>query len=314
MKTTGKSILLTSVASLTFAMILAQPLQSQAATKDTFQYNATKAFVDTGDLPAKGSVKLSANEQGKADSQKLDVTVTGLNTNAPYQLVAVVNNDTNLVSLADFVTDSKGGATFQFQNSANGNSGSNNSGNVTANTTDTNTDTSITQTNTSSRHGTRILSNISTNTPTGGKGTKGGGKNKLALPDGVNPVTLITEVAVLDPNSTNDFPAVVTADMTQPDKLQYMIKRDISANGVTGSLQIKATTTKTQFRLTASGLTANSDYQVVLNGTPVQTSTTDSKGKLDVKSLQQTPSDILSVQSVELWDVNNNVILSTTLP
>src|SRR3954468_8254235 len=118
MKTISKS-LLTSVSALTFAICLAQPLQSQAAGTDIFHYDATQSFTDTSDLPAKGTVKLSANEQGKADNQKLDVTVTGLNTNAPYQLVAAVNDDSNLVSLADFVTDSKGGATFQFQNSGN---------------------------------------------------------------------------------------------------------------------------------------------------------------------------------------------------
>jgi hypothetical protein len=292
MKIISQSIL-TGVGVLAFAAFLAQPLQSQAAGTDILHYDVSKSFASDGELAGKGSVKASLNEQGKADNQKLDVAVTGLNTNAPYQLVAVVSDDTNLVSLADFVTDSKGGASFHFQNDVNGNGGGNTNGNVTAN--------ALSNSNS-------FIGNIIS-----AKKSKGS-KSKLALPDGVNPLTIITEVAVLDPNSTNEFPAVLTADLTQPDKLQYLIKRDLGAGGVTATLQIKATATKTQFRLAASGLEADSDYQVVLNGTPVQTNTTDAKGRLSIKSLEQDPGDILGVQSVELWDASNNVILSTTLP
>lgn len=137
----------------------------------------------------------------------------------------------------------------------------------------------------------------------------GGGHNSAALPAGLNPVSHILELDLVDTNSQ----AVLTADLTAPTSIQYLIKRDISTNGVSASLRIKANSTAAQFSLGASGLVASTDYLLVFNGTPVQTNTSDTNGKLTITSAP-TPVNILSLQSVALWDTSSNVVASTTLP
>jgi len=54
--------------------------------------------------------------------------------------------------------------------------------------------------------------------------------------------------------------------------------------------------------------------EILVNGGVVQTNTTDANGSLAIKSLLETPAQILEVRSVGLWDSSSNVVLSTTLP
>jgi len=141
------------------------------------------------------------------------------------------------------------------------------------------------------------------------KGNGHGHGNKSPLPDSLNPLSSIQELDVF--NSSTQ--AVLTADLTMPNKLQYLIKRDISSNGVSAALRIKATTSQTQFRLLASGLVATNDYYLTVNGGIVQTNTADANGKLNVTSLNSTL-PILQVNSLQLWDTSSNVVVGTTLP
>ncbi len=138
----------------------------------------------------------------------------------------------------------------------------------------------------------------------------GVGHGRLPLPDALDPVSQVREVAIY--NSSTQ--AVLTADLTLPDRLEYLIKRDLSSNSVDAMLRLHANTHQTQFRLTASGLNPTNDYLLVLNGGIVQTNDTDSKGRLVIRSFLETPTDILQVRSLELWDNASNVVLSTTLP
>lgn len=133
--------------------------------------------------------------------------------------------------------------------------------------------------------------------------------NKNSLPAALNPLSSIQELDVF--NSSTQ--AVLSADLTMPDKLQYLIKRDISSGAVSAALRIKATTTQTQFRLTASGLAATNDYYLVVNGGIVQTNSSDANGKLNITSLNSTL-PILQVNSLDLWDTSSNVVVGTTLP
>lgn len=145
-----------------------------------------------------------------------------------------------------------------------------------------------------------------------GSGHGGGlGHGKQALPDALNPVSNIREIAVAE---TNGGPIVLSADLTAPDKLQYLIKRDLSTNNIDAVLRIKATTSQTQFQLTALGLAASADYLLALNGTLVQTNSSDMKGRLTISSLLQNPAEILDLHSVALWDSSSNVVVQTTLP
>jgi hypothetical protein len=140
--------------------------------------------------------------------------------------------------------------------------------------------------------------------------TNGNGKSKNPLPTELNPVSAIREVVVLNTN----LETVLTAELNDPDFLQYLVKRNLSTGNVKAMLQIKATTEKLQFRLTSSGLMATNDYLLAINGDIDQTVQTDSKGKLSVKGLVNPPSNALELKSVALWDVSSNVVFSAELP
>jgi len=142
-----------------------------------------------------------------------------------------------------------------------------------------------------------------------GNGHSNGHGNKNSLPDAVNPLSSVQELDVFNASTQ----AVLSADLTMPDHLQYLIKRKLTAGDVSAALRIKATTNETQFRLNASGLAATNDYYLVVNGGIVQTNTSDAKGKLNITSLNSTL-PILQVNSLDLWDTSSNVVIGTTLP
>jgi hypothetical protein len=96
--------------------------------------------------------------------------------------------------------------------------------------------------------------------------------------------------------------------------MEYMVKRDISTNGVNADLQIKASDKHNpEFKLHVSGLAATTDYLFVVNSDVLQTKTSDQHGHLNIDKLQ-TSLPILQVNSVALWDTSSNVVVSTTLP
>jgi hypothetical protein len=227
---------------------------------DILHFFVRKAMTNEGvESGALGSVDAKQNQQGHANNQRLQIKVSGLTTNASYQLFAVLDEDTNFVQVADFSTDSSGKAVLDYNQKNNG---------------------------------------------------KGLGKKKIALPAALDPLAEIRQLGVF--NSSTQ--AVLTADLTAPDKLQYLIKRDLSTNNVNATLRIKATTQQTQFRLMASGLNATNDYLLVLNGEVAETNSTDDNGRLAISSLLQNPADILDLRSVALWDSVSNVVLTTELP
>jgi hypothetical protein len=57
-----------------------------------------------------GSLRLQQNEQGNSSKQTFDLRVDGLTASTTYTLAAVVADDTNAVSVADFTTDANGSA------------------------------------------------------------------------------------------------------------------------------------------------------------------------------------------------------------
>jgi hypothetical protein len=138
----------------------------------------------------------------------------------------------------------------------------------------------------------------------------GGGKKSTTLPDELNPVSLIRGIGVVDTN----MQAVLSADLSDPDRINYLIKRDWSTNNVKSSLLIQANNQRTHFRLLSTGLRAKADYFLVFNGEIVQTNTANSKGRLDIHSLANPPTNILDLRSVELWDSSSNVVLQAALP
>jgi hypothetical protein len=208
---------------------------------------------------ASGSVSVRQNEQGHANNQELDIRAKGLDTNTTYQLLALVNDDTNATQVTNFTSDAKGRGTLLFRQFGNGH---------------------------------------------------GMGHDRVPLPALLNPVSDVRAITIADTNSQ----AVLSADLTAPNRLEYLVKRDISSNSIDASLRIHGTTRQTQFRLLVSGLNPTNDYLLVLNGGIVQTNSTDKKGRLVIRSLLENPGDILDVHSVALWDTASNVLVSTTLP
>jgi hypothetical protein len=138
----------------------------------------------------------------------------------------------------------------------------------------------------------------------------GGGKKSTPLPDGIDPVSLIRELDIVNTN----LQVVLSADLTAPDRLQYLIKRNLSNGGVSGSLMIQANPQNTHFRLSATGLTPNADYLLAFNDEVVQTNTASANGRLDIHSLVETPPIILDVRTVELWDTSTNLVLEAGIP
>src|SRR5258705_2461369 len=118
-----------------------------------------------------------------------------------------------------------------------------------------------------------------------GKSKTDKGHTRLPLPAALNPVSGIRELMILNTNEQT----VLTADLTSPDKLEYLLKRDLSTGDIKASLQIEAKEKKAKVRLEASGLSPNSDYSLALNGSVAQTGTTDEHGKLELKTELEHP-------------------------
>jgi len=136
------------------------------------------------------------------------------------------------------------------------------------------------------------------------------GHGNMPLPDAMDPVSELRTFAVVDTNAQ----AVLTADLTASNHLQYLIKRDLSTNDITATLRIQANTQTSRLRLSARGLPASNDFLLVLNDSVVQTNSTDARGRLEMGTALLNPTDILDLRSVALSDTASNVVLSTTLP
>ena len=138
---------------------------------------------------------------------------------------------------------------------------------------------------------------------------KGGGSGTLPLPDVLNPVSQVQEVDIFNSNSV----PVLAADLTTPNQFQYLVRRSLNTNNVSGTLQIMANTNRTTFSLFLNGLQRTTDYVLAVNGGTVQTNRTDRRGRWTISNLQ-TNLPILQVNSLTVSDTSSNVVTSTTLP
>jgi hypothetical protein len=132
---------------------------------------------------------------------------------------------------------------------------------------------------------------------------------KHPLPAALNPLNNIRELDIV--NSTTQ--TVLQVNLTNTtDKLQYLFKGPMDNTGLitnaVGSLQIKGTTTSTQIRLTASGLTPNADYVLMINGNAGETNAATHAGKL--KLTAQLSTDVLEIKTVTLSDITSNLVLA----
>jgi hypothetical protein len=110
---------------------------------------------------------------------------------------------------------------------------------------------------------------------------------------------------------------VLGAVLNTPDTGQYLVQSSMFNTGVipsaTGDLRIKANSKSVQFRLQATRLTPNTDYQLAINGIVAQTNMSDASGRLTLTTLPQSAQNVLDIQSVSLNDnTGANVILITS--
>jgi len=139
--------------------------------------------------------------------------------------------------------------------------------------------------------------------------SKGPGK-KTPLPDEFD-ASQIIGLDVVNGSSQ----AVLSVDTTAPASLKYMVRRNLNNGGTAnGTLTVSSSKGNSKFSLTASGLDADTDYQLVFNGAPVGTFTSDGHGKLKINDASLLPENVLDLQTVEVWDSTNTAVLGTTTP
>lgn len=137
------------------------------------------------------------------------------------------------------------------------------------------------------------------------------GKTNLGPPP--TPLTSVTEVDIIDTNSTT----VLTADMTQPTSLKYTVRKDVTdTSGAAAGLTVSSSTKRAMFGLSATGLNPGEGYVLLFNSKVVQTNTASGKGTLKfinpiTSTNVVTPT---SLQSVELDETNGTPAFSTTIP
>lgn len=136
------------------------------------------------------------------------------------------------------------------------------------------------------------------------------GNGKSVLPAALSPVSGLEELVIADPSTQ----AVLRADLRTPDKLSYLVKRDLSTDKVGASLRLNANQQKAQLKLAVAGLTPTADYYLVLNGSVTETNAPDSRSRLVINRTFTDPLDALRLTSLAIWDVNTNVVIHTTLP
>ena len=140
------------------------------------------------------------------------------------------------------------------------------------------------------------------------------GKN--IFPTVLDPLCNVRELKTVNGGSQ----IVLSAVLTSPDKGKYVARRAMVKTGflpgATGTLMLQAGSGSGSgpgsfhFHLQASGLTPNTDYHVTLNGNIFPTSTSDSKGKLNITAAPLGAPDVLDIQTVALTDSSGlNVIL-----
>jgi len=129
------------------------------------------------------------------------------------------------------------------------------------------------------------------------------------LPPELQPVTLIHQLLVSDTNGAT----VLSADLTSPDKFEYLVKADLSSGDIRAKLGIKANSHKGQVHLDAKGLEAGSDYSLALNGTVAGSATADHEGKVNLRAELQNVADIFALETVELLDASSTAVVSATV-
>jgi hypothetical protein len=122
------------------------------------------------------------------------------------------------------------------------------------------------------------------------------------LPDALSPLNNVRELDIAVAGQ-----AILRADVTHADKFRYQFKGPLTNTGAIPAaaaiLQLSATEKATKLTLKVAGLPAKTDFPLAINVTVTQKTTSDSKGKLSVKTLPMGSPGALGIHTVAL--VNN---------
>lgn len=255
-----------AVASLVAAR--ADDRSSPGSPKGTaiLHWHLTQTFPNEGGIPAAGGrLDLKQNQQGKANVQRLDLTLHGLAGQTTYQLLSRRVEETNLTQVTTFQTDPRGAARLRYQ-----------------------------------------LVEAGKN--------KSRGKGKLPLENPLHPLSALRELTVADASTQ----AVLRAELIHPDRMQILIKRLMTNDGVEtnawGWLHIKATTREATVAVKAGGLSMAADYSLALNDGIVTSAHTSTNTTAQFKVKLVNPLDILETRTIRVLDAATNSVLSATLP
>ena len=111
-----KFLFLTGTATLALTTMLANPSGDKRNGTDIFHLSLRATMSATGIEPSAGGKLIAAqNEQGKANNQKMDLTISGLGTNTTYELLAGINGNTNFTDVTPLTTDAGGNAAMHYR-------------------------------------------------------------------------------------------------------------------------------------------------------------------------------------------------------
>lgn len=138
----------------------------------------------------------------------------------------------------------------------------------------------------------------------------GGGRNATTLPSSLNPVCLLREVDIVDTN----LQVVLSADLTSPQRFQYLIQKNLRSGRTNATLFILANQNRTHFRLQAGNLAPRAIYQLQVNDEITSSGLSNRGGQWMIQSLASTPPAIFDLRYLAVLDSSSNIVLQTDLP
>jgi hypothetical protein len=143
------------------------------------------------------------------------------------------------------------------------------------------------------------------------------------FPAGLDP---LSDVLAMEIRDDPGGATVLSADLSEPDSLRYLVKRRLTNSGVdmdaAGTLFMKEHDAQVLFRLRAVNLGESADYVLGINCTSfapltcayVGSFSTDAGGRLEIKGLPDGAPTPFEITDVALIDDADQVVLSTELP
>jgi hypothetical protein len=137
------------------------------------------------------------------------------------------------------------------------------------------------------------------------------GKKGVAI-GGLDPLTGVTELDILNDSSSNSPVTVLTADTTMPSSFTFSDKQSATgASGESGTLTVSASSKSSKLTLSASGLTPSNSFALSLNGTPTTNNTFTSTSKGTLKISTPISPNVLDLTEVDLVDASTSASVLT---